>query len=294
MSKDTNITWCHHTASPWYGCTECSPGCTHCYAKALSMGRMRRITGGAWGRGAPRVRSKMFEKNVFAWNRAAKRDGVRRRLFPSLMDPFDAEVPIDFFCWFLECIWWVRELDVLLLTKRPQLWRRRIEAALEYFRTTSSDAVMRAWLADWLAGRPPHNVWMGVSVEDQQRADERIQELLKIPANVRFLSCEPLLGPIDLTMGFESFHSHDPMLNRNPSPVSWAIVGGESGPNFRSPAVGWITDIVQQCDEAGVPVFVKQDSGPLPGRQHRIPDHIWVRKEFPKSIQREEAQAMHS
>ena len=98
------------------------------------------------------------------------------------------------------------------------------------------------------------NVWLGVSVEDQRRADERIPMLLRTPARVRFLSCEPLLGPIDLN-GYLADHE---WLHGVPGGINWVIVGGESGPGARPMDLEWARNIVQQCKAAGVPVFVKQ------------------------------------
>jgi protein gp37 len=95
----------------------------------------------------------------------------------------------------------------------------------------------------------PRNVWLGVSCEDQKRADERIPLLLQTPAAVHFISCEPLLGLIDLKFPKEP----------NPNPGdTWVIVGGESGPGARPCRIGWIRDIIRQCGEVNVPVFVKQ------------------------------------
>lgn len=292
MSKDTNIAWCHHTASPWYICTECSPGCANCYAKSLSKGRMRRITSGAWGRGVPRIQSKTFKANVLAWDRSAGRDGVRRRIFPSLMDWLDPEVPMKMFCDFLGVIRRTEHLDWLLLTKRPDRFLGRMTEAMESpGGNIDCDDLISEWLVD---ETPPPNVGIGVSVEDQDH-DRRIAELLFIPAAMRFISAEPLLGSLKI---FEGGCPHPIQTPKGvllpPGAIHWVIVGGESGPNFRSPAVGWIRDIVDQCTMAHIPVFVKQDSGPLPGRQHRIPDEVWAQKEFPKPNQREEAQAMHS
>lgn len=105
---------------------------------------------------------------------------------------------------------------------------------------------------------PLPNVHLGVSVEDQNSADERIPILLDTPAAVRFISAEPLLGGLDLSMGLETFRATDPMLQRDPAPIDWVIVGGESGPGARPCHVEWIRSIVQQCQEAEVPCFVKQ------------------------------------
>jgi protein gp37 len=145
---------------------------------------------------------------------------------------------------------------------------------------------------DWMEGprwwpAMPPNVWVGTSVEDQRRADERVPPLLETPARVRFLSCEPLLGPVDLwhpAFSMCDLHGEPsgPRLSPDGRPaIGWVIVGGESGPNHRPSEVGWITGLVDQCREAGVPVFVKQDSGPRPGAQGRIPPDVWRMKEFP-------------
>lgn len=125
---------------------------------------------------------------------------------------------------------------------------------------------------------PIPGVWLGTSCEDQRRADERIPHLLRCPAAVRFLSCEPLLGAIRLAADFgpkvigESTIFH-PRIN-------WVVVGGESGHKPRPCNVDWIRGVVRQCAEARVPCFVKQDSGPRAGMQRRIPDDLWV-KEWP-------------
>ena len=130
------------------------------------------------------------------------------------------------------------------------------------------------WLLGWENGETPINIWLGVSVEDQQRADERISELLKIPAKVKFLSVEPLLGPIDLGHSFpcgyycdsgERFgdpwyghHDHSFWTPGRKPEVDWVIVGGESGPKARPCNIEWIRSIVGQCKAASVPCFVKQ------------------------------------
>jgi protein gp37 len=143
-------------------------------------------------------------------------------------------------------------------------------------------------------GWPLPNVHLGVSVEDQEHADLRIPALLDTPAAVRFLSCEPLLASVDLTRvasGMRDDMVFDVLERRYGVPgqwqapmscdVAWVIVGGESGPGARPMKVDWVRSLVSQCQHAGVPVFVKQDSGPRPGMQGRIPDELWL-KEFPE------------
>jgi len=100
-----------------------------------------------------------------------------------------------------------------------------------------------------------------VSVENQPAADERIPLLLAASASVRWLSVEPMLGPVTLAQSY---------------PVDWCVIGGESGPGHRPLNLDWLADLVGECRDAGIPVWVKQDSGPRPGQQGRIPDRLWV------------------
>lgn len=175
-------------------------------------------------------------------------------------------------------------LDILALTKRIENWRPRLEQVFEFInRGPLSGAATWAWLADWLDGRAAPNVWLGVSAENQEYWDKRVPVLLSIPAARRFVSVEPMLGPINMESGLEQFHTLDPMMNRNPAPIHWVIFGGESGPRARPCNVDWIRDGVRQCKEAGVATFVKQDSGRLPGLQGRIDDETWKVKEWPNA-----------
>jgi len=132
-------------------------------------------------------------------------------------------------------------------------------------------------------------VWLGTSVENQAAADERIPHLLATPAAVRFLSVEPLLGPVDFSRWLPIRHSTGlaPWVpDGDRRDLHWVIVGGESGPGARPMDLAWARSLIEQCRAARVPVFVKQDSGPKPGRQGRIPDNLWV-KEYPKSNRKE-------
>lgn len=179
MGETTKIEWCHHTFNPWRGCTKVSPGCTNCYAETLSARNPSVL--GTWGpKGTRVVASESYWRQPFAWNRAAEKAGERRRVFcASLADVFedrrDLEEPRRRL-W--DLIRATPHLDWLLLSKRPQNF----------------------WMlpATWKSAPQP-NVWLGVSVENQEYADERIPVLLDTPAAVRFLSCEPLLGPLDLS-----------------------------------------------------------------------------------------------
>jgi protein gp37 len=135
-------------------------------------------------------------------------------------------------------------------------------------------------LARWLNGTPPSNTWFGVSAEDQARWTERVPLLLSIPARLRFVSVEPMVGPIRFTKSRVPAWLQG---NLNPlSRLNWIIFGGESGPKRRLFEIDWLEDGVRQCDAARVRVFVKQDSALKPGEQGRIPDELWRRKEWPK------------
>jgi protein gp37 len=154
-------------------------------------------------------------------------------------------------------------------------------------------------LYDWMEGwrfwpGELFNVWLGVSAENQKWADIRVPSLLDTPAAVRFVSAEPLLGPIDF--GYLAGVS---ALDRDwcgsaaggtgaPHPLlDWVIVGGESGPGHRVMDIAWLESIVTQCQSAGVPVWVKQDSGPRSGMQGRIPDDLFIQEfpvEFPRAV----------
>jgi protein gp37 len=169
---------------------------------------------------------------------------TRPRVFcASLADVFDEEVPIEWLADLLKVVHDTPNLDWLLLTKRPENWFHQL-VRLQGMNVQPQS--LWEFVNRWLIGQFPANVWMGTSVENQKRADERIPELRKIPARVRFLSVEPMLGPVD-------FHSPASVAG-----IHWAIFGGESGPGARPCAIDWIRDGVKQCRAAGVAPFVKQ------------------------------------
>jgi protein gp37 len=300
MAKNSSIEWCDHTFNPWEGCTRVSPGCAYCYAEA----RNRRFAGGEnWGPGAPRrLTSEANWRQPLRWNDAAeyaeinhdtdtalgKRLGpyVRPRVFcASLADWLDDEAPIAWLADLLDLIRRTPNLDWLLLTKRPQNWRSRLERALAYTMMASPiandhereiDRCARHELAVWIQGwvkfaTPPANVWIGTTVEDQERADDRIPQLLAIPARVRFLSCEPLLGPVDLDRWVFNraavvervaakmlLNEHQADAITDYVRLHWVICGGESGPGARPMHPAWARSLRDQCAAARVPFFFKQ------------------------------------
>lgn len=253
MAEYTKIEWATHTFNGWRGCTKVSPGCKNCYAEKLVTQRLK----GEWGPGAPRqLASEAMWKQPLKWDREAAKNGTRPRVFcSSLADVLDNEVPTEWLADLLRLICRTPHLDWLLLTKRPETWTKRMEAVKEI------DGDSLAWT--WLRGIAPANVWIGTSVEDQERADERIPALLDIPAKVRFLSCEPLLGPVEIT-GNYALTGQARRVDKSLTPagtrarIHWVIVGGESGPNARPMHPDWARDLRDQCAAAGVPFLFKQ------------------------------------
>lgn len=238
MAADSKISWTHATFNPWRGCTKVSEGCERCYAERMS-GRNHAVLG-TWGLDGTRVVAAEAQwREPERWNREAAAAGERRRVFcASLADVFEgpetmpeaAREPVRAArVRLFHLIHRTPNLDWLLLTKRPENVRR------------FCDQPGRSW-----SEYTPGNVWVGASAENQERLEERAPHLLAVPARVRFLSCEPLLGPLDLR----------PFVG--PGHVNWVIVGGESGPGARAFDPDWARIIIDQCRDAGVPAFVKQ------------------------------------
>lgn len=275
MGYYTSISWTDHTFNPWEGCTKVSPGCTNCYTEA----RNNRFGGGNWGKGKPRRRTSASNwKQPLRWQRIQE-DGEgypRPRVFcASLADWLDDEVPIAWLADLLKLIHDTPNLDWLLLTKRPENWRDRINGAGDVLGDKdgaiwpdTSENDLWWWVQNWLEGQAPKNVWVGTSVEDQKRADERIPELLKIPAQVRFLSCEPLLEKVDLwSARFASPSAGHVSAFDWGKGVNWVIIGGESGHGARLFDVDWARNLIEQCHAAEAAVFVKQLGANIMGRE---------------------------
>lgn len=238
MAEKTEISWTDSTANFWWGCFKVSPGCKNCYAETLS----HRFGKNIWGPVATTDRE--LKENIWKelpkWNAKAKADGVRRRVFVQSMSDFFENHPqvlsvrqraLELM---LNCDW----LDFQVLTKRPE----------NILRMTPK------WFQDdW-----PENVWLGTSVENQEMANKRIPELMEVPAKVRFLSMEPLLGNVDLTIGLGGADGTGLGGYGLRSAIDWVIVGGESGHYARPINPDWVRAIRDQCQAAGVPFFFKQ------------------------------------
>ncbi|VVD28458.1 phage Gp37/Gp68 family protein [Paraburkholderia dioscoreae] len=287
MSANSNIEWTDHTFNPWEGCQKVSPGCDHCYAEA----RNARFAGGTainWGPGALRRRTSAANwRKPLQWNanhRAFFADhGRRQRVFcASLADVFDNAVPDGWRSDLLDLIARTPDLDWLLLTKRignaEHLLRQLTSTGDREDGLSHVESKSEHWghcvAHDWLAGMPPNNVWLGATIVNQEEADRDIRKLLSIPARVRFLSMEPLLGPVNLTRLLHGDESDLDALRGQvvytsqrfavpPEPlgkaISWVIVGGESGPAARPMHPQWVRSLRNQCAAAQVPFLFKQN-----------------------------------
>lgn len=264
MSK-TNIEWTDRTWNPIAGCSIVSPGCTNCYAMRMAAridrmmprshyeGLTKTVNGNpVWTGKVNRAPDHIF-KAPLKWRKPT------RMFVNSMSDLFHQDVPDDWIDEIFRIMAATPRHTYQILTKRPER--------------------MRDYARGWLS--PISNVWMGVSVEDQARADERIPLLLETPAAVRFISAEPLLGHLGLTQWLHDVDCamvpRDVCTCCDPREVriDWVIAGGESGPGKRPVNIDWMRDIRDQCKAAGVPLFVKQIDKKIP-----IPDDLQIR-EFP-------------
>jgi protein gp37 len=277
MSENSKIEWTDHTFNPWEGCQKVGPGCDHCYAET----RNARFGGGQavnWGPGALRRRTSAANwRKPLAWNSAHAeffaKHGRRQRVFcASLADVFDNAVDPQWRVDLFRLIDATPNLDWLLLTKRIGNARAMSQAAMG--------------MIGCIHKPPPPNVWLGATIVNQAEADRDIPKLLAIPARRRFLSMEPLLGPVDLTrIDIDGYREIYPLTGStgcedddgNPSPdlpaLDWVIVGGESGPGARPMSPDWARSLRDQCAAAGVPFLFKQWGEWLPmlGQAEGVP-----------------------
>lgn len=302
MSDQTKIEWADSTFNPWIGCTHVSPACDHCYAENMMDTRLGRVQ---WGAGKPRLRTSAANwRKPVQWNGltfvqcrcgwrgellSAKngkcpacagvdqfKDARRRVFCASLADVFDNEVDPQ---WRADLFRLIREtpnLDWLLLTKRIGNAAKLIDQAFDDGHLRTSREPFWPW----------PNVWLGATVVNQDEADRDIPKLLATPAAVRFISVEPMLGPVNLTAirnAGETFPRFNCLRRwtdgRTATGVDWVICGGESGKDARPMHPGWVESLRDQCAAAGVAFFMKQMGGvrkPFP----EIPADLLVR-EFP-------------
>lgn len=242
MNNNTGIEWTDATWNPVTGCTRVSAGCDNCYAATLA----NRL-----------LRAHYTSRLPVVQTPASMRDPFSVRLWPErLADPFKEARPRKFF---------VNSMSDLFHADIPEGYVREIfqvmlKAEWHVFQvlTKRPARASRFWKrnADLFAGGPiPRHIWVGTSVEDQSTA-YRVRQLAQIPAEVRFLSCEPLIGPIGLQL----------------DSIDWVIVGGESGPVRRPLQLDWVRTIRDDCLRHGVAFFFKQVGGRTPKAGGRIID----------------------
>lgn len=244
MGKDSRIEWTHHTFNPWWGCIKVSPACDHCYAESWA----KRVGSDVWG---PEASRRFFGdahwKEPLKWNRDAASEGVRRRVFcASMADVFeqrdDLVAPRKRL---LDLIEATPMLDWLLLTKRIHLVKKLLPKGYHL----------------------PAHVWIGTTVENQEYARKRIKYLLELETpSVRFVSCEPLLGALDLSTYLKP--------GQRGTRIDWVIAGGESGHGARPMDPIWPEQLQAQCAAAGVPFHFKQWGHWAPAENVQIPTRL--------------------
>lgn len=287
MSK---IAWTDKTWNPVVGCTKVSPGCKNCYAERMAhrlahMGKegYASVTHkeGGWNGRIYHLFNNRLDKPLH-WKKA------RKIFLCSMGDLFHESVPFEFICKIMTIIGKTRHHTYQILTKRPE---RVVELCRWILGGTEQISI-----APWLP-----NIWLGVTAENQEMADKRIPTLLQIPAAVRFVSVEPMLGPVNLnetSVGniigpcdeCGKFKGNCDCCMGIPS-LDWVIIGCESGPKRRPCDPDWMIDLVGQCKAAGVASYVKQVN--VGGKALGIKDMaLWPKElqgiqEFPKERQGE-------
>ena len=239
----TGIEWTDETWNPVTGCSKVSPGCANCYAETLAL---TRLTGKAGYPGLPWTPANAAQNVMLRPERLRKPLTWRepRMVFVnSMSDLFHELVPYDYLVKVFEVMWQAERHTFQVLTKRPERMKTLMGAIA---------AAAGPWI-EW----PPRNVWLGTSIEND-RWTVRADDLRAVPGDwTRFLSCEPLLGPLpslDLTA------------------LDWVIVGGESGEGHRPMDPAWVRDIRDRCVQAGVAFFFKQWGGRTPKAGGRLLD----------------------
>lgn len=268
MGDVTNIAWCDHTWNAWRGCTHATlpdgsehPGCLNCYAETMSVRNPKTL--GIWGDDGRRVvGADAYWKLPAKWNKQWAGRERRGRVFSlSLGDLFeDRPELVDWREEFFDIVDECQNLDFLCLTKRPQNIRRMM--------TKRRD-----------------NLWLGTSISDQRTAEALVTELLTCRdlSPTLFVSAEPLLDQIDLRFNVvgDVTGAMSALSVGAIECLDWVIVGGESGSHRREMPINAARSLIQQCQQARVAVFVKQDSALMSGTQGRFTDDEFALKEFP-------------
>jgi len=260
----TKIEWTESTWNPVSGCTKVSPGCANCYAERMAK-RLKAMGTPGYEDGFAVTLHPNRLADPLRWKKP------RMIFVGSMGDLFHEDVPDEFIWQVIETAYQAKQHVFQILTKRPERMR---------------DVLTRsAW---WNNDTPP-NIWLGTSTENQETANERIPHLLDCPAAVRFVSAEPLLGPVNLAEYLSCDCVAAGRAGWEPGPVQqrelcqacggfpfrdsidWVIVGGESGPGARPMKPDWVRSIRDECQAAGVSFFMKQMGG-YPSKRAAIRD----------------------
>lgn len=233
MAEITNISWTDASFNPWLGCSHVSPGCDHCYAEVSTPARAMKIV---WGPHEQRIRTSHSNWSLpLRWHNGHasffQKNGRHRRVFcASLADVFDNQVEPTWRDDLWALIKQTPQLNWLILTKRV-------------------GNVLSMLPPDW--GNGYANVWLGISVVNQNEANRDIPKLLRLPAKLRWLSMEPLLEKVHLSNSW--------MVGDNK--IAWIVAGGESGKHARKMEAEWLFAIKEKCELFSVPFFLKQWGG---------------------------------
>lgn len=280
----TEIEWATDVWNPVTGCTKVSQGCKNCYAERIfeRFNKDRKFTD-------VRCHPERLEQPLH-WKKP------RRIFVNSMSDLFHEDVPEEFIAAIVGICAVTSQHAYMILTKRADRMLS-VMAKTNYLRCFSAmekygiaekkgrwvDPKFWHWPRVW----PPPNVWLGVSVEDQKTADERIPLLLQTPAAVRFVSYEPAMAAVDFVRwmdityagnGFQPAKGRAAYGEQRPK-INWVIAGGESGPHARPAHPDWFRAVRDQCQAAGVPFFFKQWGEWLP-EDHMPERHLWMRQDY--------------
>lgn len=280
MSDNSSIEWTDATWNVVTGCVEVSPGCDHCYAKTFAE-RWRGVPGHHFEQGFDVVLRPERLDLPLRWKKP------RRVFVNSMSDLFHEAVPDEFIVEVFARMWWSPAHTFQVLTKRHGRMRSLVPRIEAHLRERERDLTLVDCPTPLVWPLP--NVWLGVSVENQQWADIRIPALLDTPAAVRWISAEPLLGPVDLSRWLVSRPAWGPEYPEPTSPMgllvqdlvdvpalSWVVAGGESGPGARPMHPDWARGLRDQCTSASVPFFMKQFGQYAPVEDRPDGRDVWV------------------
>ena len=274
--RRTAIEWTDYSWNPVTGCTPISEGCENCYARRMAQ-RLR----GRFGYSADAPFKVTLHpdrlEEPFRWHKP------RKVFVCSMGDLFHEQVPDEYIAKVWEVMSNASQHTFIVLTKRPQRMKEFIERLGWYIHDREGNPTEA--VLDKGGKYTLKNVWLGVTVENQEQADKRIPILLQIPAVVRFVSVEPMLGPVDI---YKYLDIYDPPTLSNPDGynpdkvlLDWVICGSETGPNRRPANIEWVRRLRDQCVSSGVPFFLKQmEIGNRVVKMPELDDQVWA--QFPE------------